>query len=71
MRSLTLQPIRRALKALGAPRVSDKAAEAFALFLEDEIVVIAQEAKRLADHAGRKTILKDDVRMARHALEKA
>jgi histone H3/H4 len=61
-------PFARILKAAGARRVSDSAAEELAKVLEEKISKLAEEAVALANHAGRKTILDEDVRMARRKL---
>ena len=67
---LTLQPLRKLLKRAGAKRVSDKAAEELGKVLEDKTKVLLLDAKRLSEHAGRRTVMKRDVRAARKVLEK-
>ena len=62
-------PFARILKAAGAKRVSDGAAEEFAKVMEEKMLNIAEEAAALAEHAGRKTIIAEDVRMARRKLK--
>lgn len=66
---LTLQPLRKLLKRAGAKRVSDKAAEELGKVLEERAKVLLLEAKRLSEHAGRRTVMKRDVRAARKILE--
>ena len=61
-------PFERILKKAGARRVSADACEEFAKVMEEKIIRIAEEAARLADHAGRKTVLSEDVRLARRRL---
>jgi histone H3/H4 len=61
-------PFERILKKAGAKRVSIGACKEFAMIMEYRIMRIAEEAAALADHAGRKTVLADDVRMARRRL---
>jgi histone H3/H4 len=61
-------PFERILKRAGAKRVSIEACKEFAIIMEERIMRIAEEAAALADHAGRKTILAEDVRMARRRL---
>ncbi len=67
---LTLQPLRKLLKRAGAKRVSDKAAEELGKVLEERAKLLLLEAKRLSEHAGRRTVMKRDVRAARKILEK-
>ncbi len=67
---LTLQPLRKLLKRAGAKRVSDKAAEELGKVLEEKTKILLLDAKRLSEHAGRRTVMKRDVRAARKVLEK-
>jgi histone H3/H4 len=62
---LPLAPLERILKKAGAKRVSDEALKEFSNVLEDQLIKIAKEAALLAKHAGRKTIIDEDIRMAR------
>jgi len=52
------------MREAGAERVADDAKEALALVLEQKGKEIAQEAKKLAEHAGRKTIIDKDIQLA-------
>lgn len=61
-------PFERILKRAGAKRVSRTALEEFAKVMEDKMFKIANEAAILAKHAGRKTILVEDIRIARRKL---
>lgn len=63
-----MAPFERILKRAGAKRVSQKALEEFAKVMEERMFRIAEEAAVLAKHAGRKTVLAEDVRMARRKL---
>ena len=65
MPELTIQPLRRLFKKAGAKRISDKAAEEMAKELELRAKEIVIEAKNLAEHSGRRTILRRDIKMAR------
>ncbi|MFA4819502.1 MAG: histone [Candidatus Aenigmatarchaeota archaeon] len=67
---LTLQPLRKLLKKAGAKRVSDKAAEELGKVLEEKTKILLLDAKRLSEHAGRRTVMKRDVRAARKVIEK-
>jgi len=62
-------PFERIIKKAGARRVSFGAAEELAKVMENKIVKIAEEASALAKHAGRKTVIADDVRLARRKFE--
>lgn len=66
---LTLQPLRKLIKRAGGKRVSDKAAAELGKELEDRTKILLLEAKRLSEHAGRRTVMKRDVRAARKILE--
>jgi len=65
MPKLPAAPFERILKKAGAKRVSKGAMEEFARVMEEKLLEIAEEATVLAKHAGRKTIMEEDVRMAR------
>lgn len=66
----TLQPLRRIFKRAGARRVSDKAALELGKTLEHRAKSILEESRRLSQHAGRKTVMRSDVKMAKKHLEK-
>jgi histone H3/H4 len=54
----------RVIKKSGAERVSDDAADELRKILEDVAERIAKQAVDLSNHAGRKTIKSEDVRLA-------
>jgi len=56
--------LERLLKRAGAERVSGPAIEAMAEAVNDYGVAIARRAVELARHAGRKTVQRDDVKLA-------
>ncbi len=58
-------PMADILKNAGAERVSDDAARAFADVLHDIANGIAKDAVRFSMHAGRKTVKREDVELAR------
>lgn len=58
-------PFERILKKAGAKRVSQGALEEFAKVMEERLTEISKEAAMLAKHAGRKTIIEEDIRIAR------
>jgi histone H3/H4 len=62
-------PFERILKRAGAKRVAYDAAEELAKVMEEKIYMIAEEAAALAKHAGRKTVLAEDVRLARRKFQ--
>ena len=58
-------PMAEILKRSGAERVSDAAARAFSELLMDIAVDIAKDAVRFSQHAGRKTVKREDIELAR------
>ncbi len=52
------------MREAGALRVSDDAKAALAESLEAKALDISSEAKKLAEHAGRKTITEKDIHLA-------
>lgn len=66
--SLPLIPFERILKKAGAKRVSREALEEFSKVMEDKLYKIAKEAAALAKHAGRKTIIDEDIRLAKRKV---
>lgn len=64
MAELPLAPVDRLIRKAGAPRVSEDAAQALADILEELAAKIGSQASKLAEHAGRKTIVADDIKLA-------
>ena len=58
-------PMAEILKNAGAERVSDDAARAMAHYMHDVAAEIAKDAVKFAKHAGRKTVKKEDIDLAR------
>lgn len=54
----------RLIRKAGAKRVSEDAAKALAEVLEEYAISVASEAVKLAEHAGRRTVRDEDVRLA-------
>ncbi len=67
-KELPLAPLERVLRKAGAKRVSKKAVKEFANVIADYAYSLSTEASALAKHAGRKTIIDKDVRMARRRM---
>ena len=66
MAKLPLAPCERILRRVGGDtRVSEEATRAFRDVVEDYAWEIAERANKLARHAGRKTIMEEDVRLAK------
>ena len=67
-KELPLAPLERLLRNVGAKRVSKEAVKEFAAVVGDYAFDLSAEAATLAKHAGRKTIIDSDVRMARRRM---
>ncbi len=61
---LSYNAMDKIMRSTGAVRVSDDAKEVLAEVLEQKALEISVEAKKLAEHAGRKTITEKDIRLA-------
>lgn len=61
-------PMAEILKMNGAERVGEKAAQAMAEVLMDIAAELAKDAVRFASHAGRKTIKREDIELARKGM---
>jgi len=64
MTELSHSAVERIIKKAGAERISADATEALAILMEDYGVFLAKEAKKMSDHAGRKTLRGSDIQMA-------
>lgn len=60
----------RILKKAGAERVSDESAEELRRIVEEIAISIAKSAVDMSNHAGRKTIRGEDVKLASKAFIK-
>ena len=69
--SLMFETMKRLIKKAGAKRVSAAAATKLADALNDEALIILREAKELAEHAERRTVMKRDIKMALKNLRHA
>ncbi len=66
--TLSSAAFERVLKKAGAKRVSHTAMQEFSVVMEEKLYGVAKEAAALAKHAGRKTIVAEDVRIARRKI---
>ena len=57
-------PVERLIRKAGGERVSDDAAHELTLVLEKIGLQIADKANKLSHHAGRKTVVAEDIRLA-------
>jgi histone H3/H4 len=58
-------PMAEILKQAGAERVSEPAAKALAAVMKEIAFEIAKDSVKFAHHAGRKTIKREDIELAR------
>ena len=63
-RLIPLAAMEKIMRKAGAERVSDKAKAALKSVMEEISHDIAQEAVKLANHAGRKTVKASDIELA-------
>ena len=56
------------IRKAGAYRVSPGAAEELASYLEEIAIEVGREAITLAEHAGRKTVKAEDIKLAQNRL---
>jgi len=61
---LSLAAMDKIMRKAGAPRVSDTAKEELASVLEEKGEELAKEAVRFSMHAGRKTVIGEDIKLA-------
>jgi DNA-binding protein len=64
MTELSQSAVERIMKKAGAERISADATETLAVLMEEYGIFLAREAKKMSDHAGRKTLRGSDIRMA-------
>ena len=64
MTELSNAAVERIIKKAGVGRVGPDATEALAKLMEEYGIFLAKEAKKMSDHAGRKTLRETDITMA-------
>lgn len=70
MTIIPFAPIERVIRNAGAQRVSESAGMALTEILEEFGLEISREAIKLAEHAGRKTVKAEDIKLAKEMLGK-
>ena len=63
-KDLQLAPMHRLIKKAGAERVSDEAAKALRIVMEEVGLAIAKDALDFTKHAHRKTVKIEDIQIA-------
>ena len=69
MAKLPIAPFEKILKENGSKRVAFSAAEALSEICHELAAEIAKHASIFAEHAGRKTVVREDVELARKSLK--
>lgn len=64
MRSIPLSSMARVMESAGVERVSEDAKEALREYMLEEIKEITRRAHQFSKHAGRTTILEEDIKLA-------
>jgi DNA-binding protein len=67
-RLIPLAAMEKILKNCGADRVSDKAKAVLKSVIEDKAEEIARQAVSFAQHAGRKTIKAEDIKLVAKSM---
>lgn len=65
---LSQNAMNKLMRRAGALRVADSAKQALAEVLEEKGLEIGTEAKKYAEHAGRKTVTEKDIKLAVQAI---
>ena len=68
---LGLSAMHRILKKAGASRVSDESVDELRRIMEDVALNIAKNAVDMSEHAGRKTVRAEDVKLASKSFLKS
>ncbi len=70
MAIIPFAPIERVIRSAGAQRVSEPAGIELTEILEEYGLAISKEAIKLAEHAGRKTVKAEDIKLAKELIDK-
>ncbi|WP_406662676.1 histone family protein [Methanolobus sp. ZRKC3] len=70
MAIIPFAPIERLIRSAGAQRVSESAGMELTEILEEYGLEISKEAIKLAEHAGRKTVKSEDIKLAKEMMDK-
>jgi histone H3/H4 len=70
MAIIPFAPIERVIRSAGAQRVSEPAGIELTEILEEYGLDISREAIKLAEHAGRKTVKAEDIKLAKEMVDK-
>ena len=65
---LSLSAMEKLLRKAGSERVSLSASKEFAAVLEDIALILGRDAVEYAKHAGRKTVVGEDIKLAKKKL---
>ena len=66
-----MAPIYRILKKSGAERISEESTDELRRTIEDVTLAISKSAVEMARHAGRRTVMADDIKLASKAFIKS
>ncbi len=64
----TTETMRKVFKRAGAKRISDNAANELGKVLEEKTKELLVHADKLSKHAGRRTVLRRDIKMSKKAV---
>jgi len=65
MPEISLEPLKRILKESGAKRISNSAVIELSLELEKRAAKILKKANSMSKHAGRRTVMRRDIKIAK------
>ncbi|HYA61334.1 MAG TPA: histone family protein [Candidatus Acidoferrum sp.] len=69
MAGLPIAPVDRIIRKAGAERVSQEACDALASVMESYAIDLSERSVQLAQHANRKTVRSDDVKLAARGFD--
>ncbi|OKY77861.1 MAG: Histones H3 and H4 [Candidatus Methanohalarchaeum thermophilum] len=68
MSEIPLAPVDRIIRSCGADRVSEEAKEELSIVMEEYGKKLSEQASKLAEHADRKTVKSEDIKLASDRL---